>query len=160
MLRRSWLRAGVASSLILLSLLPAGCAKRVPVDEGTFEAQEKVVLTFTNDRSLHGRIDTASEVEYHDQGSVYRATIQSVSEETIVLENAILERSAGSVEEAALRLADARLEVTDPVPKIVLLRSEIEGVDRVRFDGPRTLRNISFWTFSGTILGLLLSERS
>ena len=150
---------GVSLALVLACLV-SGCAKRIPVDEGTFEAQEKVVLTFTNDRSLQGRIDTAAHVEYVDQGAIYRATIQSVSDETIVLEDAVLERSANSVEEAAYRLADARIEIDETVPKIVLLRKEIEGVERVGFDGTRTLRNVTYWTLSSAILGLLLGERS
>lgn len=154
----SRLLLGACSAFVLVCI--PGCAKRIPVEEGTFEAQEKVVLMFANDRVLRGRIDTASEVEYVDQGTVYRATVQSVSEETIVLENAILERSADSVEEAAARLADSRLEVEDAVPKIVLLRNEIEGVDRLGFDGPRTLRNVTYWSLSGVILSLLLGERS
>ncbi|MCA9754308.1 MAG: hypothetical protein KDA27_00790 [Candidatus Eisenbacteria bacterium] len=159
MYRASWLRVGVSSAL-LLTLVLTGCAKRVPVEDGAFEAQEKVVLTLSNDRSLEGRIDTGSAVVYTDQGSVYHATIQSVNEKTITLEDAVLERTAGSVEEAALRLADARREVADTVPQITLIRDEIQGVERVGFDGPRTLRNVTYWTLTSTIVSLLLGERS
>lgn len=156
---RTWLFRGVGL-VLMATLMTTGCAKRIPVDDGAFEAQENVVLLFSNDRSLHGKIDTDSNVRYVDAGSSYRAQISSVSETTIILEGVVLEKSAGSVEEAALRLGDSRMAVDDEIPEIVLLRSEVEGVERVGFDGPTTLRNVTFWGLSGVILGFLLGERS
>ncbi|MCA9727908.1 MAG: hypothetical protein KC729_09520 [Candidatus Eisenbacteria bacterium] len=153
---------GPVAAAVLVSFVVSltGCAKRVEVPDGAFEAQQKVVLTFAGDREVQGRIDTASGVRYVDQGSVYRARVRSVSEDSIVLSDLVLVQSAGSVEEVSSRLSDSRVSVSDDQPEIRLDRTDIQRVDLLRFDGTRTLRNLSFWSFSGAVLTMLLGERS
>lgn len=146
--------------LIALTFSMTGCAKRVESPDKAFEAQQKVVLTFSGNRTLQGRMEAASRVRYVDQGNVYRGRIRSVSEETIEVENLVLVESTGSVEQVAERLSDARVSIGENIPEVQLQRSEIERVELVRFDGGRTLRNLSFWSMSGAVLALLLSERS
>ena len=153
---------GLIGAVLLASFAfsMTGCAKRVESPDKAFEAQQKVVLTFSGDRTLQGRMQTASRVRYTDQGNVYRGRIRSLSEATIELENLVLLQSTGSVEQVTERLSDARVSIGENLPEVQLQRSEIERVDLVRFDGGRTLRNLSFWSFSGVVLALLLGERS
>lgn len=153
---------GLVQVALLLSFAFSmiGCAKRVESPDKVFEAQQKVALTFTGNRVVQGRIEAGSRVRYQDQGNVYRGRVRTVSDETIELENLILVETSGSVEQAAARLADARVAIGEGIPEVQLQRSEIERVDLIRFDGGRTLRNLSFWSFSGVVLALLLGERS
>lgn len=159
MTRRKWMVVALAFSLGF-GPWASGCSKRMPIEEGTFEAQEQVVLDFSGQRSVTGKIDQNSKVTYRDQGNQFSARIRTLSEETIVLENLILVQSSDPVQETTRRLADARVVLQDPLPNVVLSRSEIESVDRVQFDAPRTFKHISFWTMSAAVLALILGERS
>ena len=159
MIDRSSFRSGTAV-LCGLSLCLASCAKRVESPDGAFEVQQKVVISFQGDRSIEGKMDTGSKVVFSDAGTTYNARIQSLSEQNIILEELVLVQTAGSVEEVAYRLSDSRIEIDEAIPRMVLSRSDIERVDHVRFDGPNTLRNATFWTFSGAVLAMLLGERS
>jgi hypothetical protein len=154
-----WLFLGTALSMGLSPAL-VGCAKRMPVETGTFEAQQNVVLTFSNDRSLSGKIDTGSRVRYVDRGTIYRAKVKSLSEDSIVLDDLILIRTKGSVEEVVSRLSDSQVILTDPLPDVSLSRSEIQKVELLVFDARSTFQTLSFWSLSGVVLGLLLGERS
>jgi len=159
MIDRSSFRTG-AAVLCGLCLCLSSCAKRVESPDGAFEAQQSVVISFQGDRSVQGKMDTGSNVLFTDAGTTYNARIQSLSEQNIILEELVLVQEAGSVQEVAYRLADARIEVDEAVPRMVLPRSDIERVDHLRFDGTKTLRNVTFWGFSGAVLAMLLGERS
>ena len=159
MTRQRWMVAALAFALGVGPWL-SGCSKRVPIEEGTFEAQERIVLDFNNERSVSGKIDQDSKVTYRDQGNEFSARIKSLSEDTIVLENLILVQSSDPVQETQLRLADARVVLQDPLPNVVLSRGDIEAVNRLEFDAPRTFKHLSFWSLSAAVLALILGERS
>lgn len=157
---RKWTALALA-----IAMLPGpwaiGCAKRVPAEGGTFEAQQEVVLTFSDDRIISGKMDQNSSVTYRDaEGNRYRARVRSLSEESIVLENLVLVASDHPIQEVTRRMADSRIVLDEPVPEVTLTRSEIQNVERIGFDAGRTFKNISFWAFSGAILALILNERS
>lgn len=153
-------RALGVSALALFLVGTLGCAKRIPSPSGAFEATQRVVLTLSENRSISGRIGQGNRVEYAAAGTRYRARVRSLSEESIVLENLILTRRDGSSAEAAQRLRDSRIAITEPEESVTLLRKDIEQVAVLRPDTGRSLRGVGFWGMTAAFIVVLLGERS
>ncbi len=151
--------SGLLPVILALSLAAVGCTKRIPVESGEFDVSQKVVLTLTDGRTLEGRIGAGQRVEYRAEGAVYRGRVASLSTDSIEL-NELLLIDREDYELVDRRLADAKLQVTDPVPPIVIARAEIDRVERVQMDGYRTARGIGFWAYGSAMFLLLLGERS
>ncbi len=158
MIRRSarWL---VPVALASFLLAPLACTKRVLVDTGQFDATQKVLLTLKGDRSLKGKIAARQSVELREGDGLYRARVASVTEDSIRLENVLLLDEEG-YRTVNRRLADSRLVVTPADTSRVLLRSDVEKVELIRFDPLRTARGLGFWGYSGALFLLVLGERS
>lgn len=142
------------------ALLVTGCAKQIPVPGNTFEAQQKVVIELKSNRELRGKIERGSHVDYREGDQVYRAEVSSLSDSSIVLQDLSLVRTDGSFSEVRQRQADARASLGAVIPERRLNRSEIEKVHLLTFDPARSARGLGFWSCAGTVLVLLLSERS
>ena len=150
--------AGIAVCLLILGV--SACTKRVPVADGTFEAQQFVRLTFKDGRVLQGRIAPGNQAEYVDHGASYKARITSVDENEIVLGDAVLINQEGSYRLVGERLADARKQISAPLPAVTISRKDLEKVELVKVDAGKSVRRSIFWTYGGALLVLLLSERS
>ncbi|MBK8231109.1 MAG: hypothetical protein IPK72_11085 [Candidatus Eisenbacteria bacterium] len=152
---------GFLAALGFLAVLGlTGCAKQIPVPGNTFEAQQKVVIELKSNRELRGRIERGSHVDYREGDQVYRAEVTSLSDSSIVLQDLSLVRTSGSFTEVRERQADARASLGAVIPERRLSRSEIEKVHLLTFDPARSARGLGFWSCAGTVLVLLLSERS
>ena len=158
MIRRSlgWLGPLVLAVLVAGA---SGCTKRIPVESGQFDATQKVVLSFSNDRSLQGRIASGQKVEYRTGDAIYRARVNRVSPDTIGLTEILL-IDRGDYETVSRRLADSRLILSPPDSSVVLLRKELQKVELVRLDASRTARGLGFWSYGGALFLLFLVERS
>jgi hypothetical protein len=144
--------------LLVFGLL--GCAKRVPLEGGAFEAQQRVLVTLKDGRSLRGYIAPDQRVDYRDHGTLYRATVAEVSADDIRLEDLVQISSEGSFADVSARLADARTRLGAPLPPVTVSRSDIGTVELIRFDVYRALRNAAFWGYGGALFVLLLGQRS
>jgi hypothetical protein len=153
-------RVMLGLGVCLLAAGVVGCSKRVPVENGAFEAQQKVVLTFKEGRSLSGRIAPGNRVEYREKDAVYWGRVASVDEESIQIEALVLLERSHDFSAVSKRLADSRKRITDPVPPVTISRKDMEKVELVRTDAGKSFRKIAFWTYSGALLVLLLGERS
>lgn len=158
MIRRS-ARWAVLLLPVLLILGFAACTKRIPVEGTAFEATQNVLLTLRNDRSLKGRIGPGQRVEYRDGDAVYRARVTRVSADTIRLEGLLL-LDRGDYEVVSRRLADARLSAGPPEEAVVIPRADVEKVELVKFDAPRTARGLGFWSYGSALFLVFLGERS
>ena len=142
-----------------LLLFPAACSKRVPLQSGAFEAQQKVILTMKDGRSLRGRIAPGQRVEYRQEGSIYRADVTAVTADSIRLGRVLL-LDDGRYEALGRRLADGQVVVAPPIPLLSISRGEIAKVELQMFDGSRTVRSLGAWVYGSSILVMLLGERS
>lgn len=158
-MNRSLSRLLVGAGLVLLILGAAGCSKRVPMADGQFEAQQNVVLTLKDGRTLRGKMDPGRTVVYDDGTAIYRAQVESVSEERIRLENLLLVEQKGSYQAVSHRMADARVSIGEPAEAVSLERSEVEQVEQIRFDTWRSVRQVAFWSYAGAMVALLLGEQ-
>jgi hypothetical protein len=149
---------GVASLALVLS--SQGCTKNIPLPDGKFEAQQNVVLTLKDGRTIRGHIGPELRVEYRVKEATYRARVATVGNESIRLDGLILLDQGDSYSMVSQRLADARTQLTAPLPPVTFPRSDIERVDEVRFDSGRSIRKASFWIYGGALFVLLLGERS
>lgn len=152
--RGSWL--GLAAVL----LLAPACSKRVPSPDGAFDATQRVVLSFSGERRLLGKIGQGARVEFVDHGKHYRARVRSLSEDSIVLESLVLVRTSGSSEEVMSRYRDSRVTLEPAVESTTLARTDIQKVEVVRGDSSRSLREVGFWGAAGAFLVVFLGERS
>ncbi|MBD3162223.1 MAG: hypothetical protein GF346_07850 [Candidatus Eisenbacteria bacterium] len=150
-----WLLAVVGALLVT-----GGCAKRVPSTDLTFEAHQKVVLTFRTGEELEGKISPGSSVELREPNMVWMANVGQVTDEQIELVDLVALKRKDGVELETSRLADARRVAGETAPDKTFLRTEIVGVDHVRIDIGETARQASFWTYGAVVLGLLVGERS
>jgi hypothetical protein len=150
----------LAAGLLALVLGVSGCVKNVPLQDGNFEAQQKVLLTFKDGRTLRGMIAPGEHVEYREGGAVYRAQVAAVAPDSIQIENLVLQEREGSYDAVASRMADARVQITAPIQGKTLPRADVTKVELIQIDTVRTLRKAAFWTYGGAVLALLLGERS
>jgi hypothetical protein len=141
-----------------LLLFPNACSKRVPL-ETPFEAQQKVILTMKDGRSLRGRIAPGQRVEYRQDGSTYRADVTAVTADSIRL-GQILLLDDGKYEALGRRLADGQVVVAPPLPSLSIPRGEVTKVELQMFDGSRTARSLGAWVYGSALLLMLLGERS
>jgi hypothetical protein len=153
------LRALALAGLGGLLLFPTACSKRVPLESGAFEAQQKVILTMKDGRSLRGRIAPGQRVEYRDAGSIYRADVTAVTADSIRLGQVLL-LDDGRYEALGRRLADGQVVVAPPLPSLSISRGEVAKVELQMFDGSRTARSLGAWVYGSTLLLMLLGERS
>ena len=151
-------RALALAGLGCLLLFPAACSKRVPLEK-PFEAQQKVILTMKDGRSLRGRIAPGQRVEYRQDGSVYRADVTAVTADSIRLGRVLL-LDDGRYEALGRRLADGQVVVAPPLPSLSISRGEIAKTELQMFDGSRTARSLGAWVYGSGILVMLLGERS
>jgi hypothetical protein len=155
-------RALVRGALVVMSgllLSPAACSKRIPVESGAFEAQQTVVLTLRDGRSLRGRIAPGQRVEYRHDGAVFRAQVTAVTADSIRLGDVLL-LDNGQYDVVGRRLADGQIVVKPPLPSLCIARGEVAKVELQKFDGYRTARSLGAWVYGSTLLMLLLGERS
>ncbi len=136
-----------------------GCSKYVPLEDGMFEAQQKVLVTLEDGRTVEGRIAPGNTVTYTNDHSVYRARVASVTETAVSLEELNLVDRADSYELVRARLAEARRWVEPPVDEVTLSREEFERVDLISFDPARLTRVVTFWGYGAGVVVLLLTER-
>lgn len=136
-----------------------GCSKRVPLEDGVFQAQQKVLVTFDDGRTLEGRIAPGNTVTFTENRSVYRAKVSSVTESAIDLEELNLVDEADSYELVRARLADARRWIAPTEDQITLSRDNIESVDLLTFDPARFARVVTFWGYGAAVAILLIGER-
>jgi hypothetical protein len=148
-----------AAGLGCLLLLPAACAKRIPVEDGKFEAQQRVVLTLRDGRMLRGRIAPGQRVEYREKGATYRADVTAVTPDSIRLGRVLLVDD-GHFQAVGARLASATVEVGTPLPEVGISRAEVAKVELQKFDGYRTARSLGAWLYGSAVFVLLLGERS
>lgn len=137
-----------------------GCAKRIPLEGGAFEANQKVVLTMKDGRTLRGHIAPDERVEYRDQDKIYRGRVIEVTDEIIRVGDLVLVEGINSYDTTLRRMKDSRLRLAPAGEPITLSRDEVAKVEQVVLDTGRTLRKTVFWTYGGTLLVVLLGERS
>jgi hypothetical protein len=141
-----------------LLLFPAACSKRIPLAQ-PFEAQQKVILTLRDGRSLRGRIAPGQRIEYRHDGSIFRADVMAVTPDSIRLGQVFLVDD-GRYEALGRRLADGQLLVAPTLPSLSIARGEVAKMELEVFDGYRTARSLGAWVYGSTLLMLLLGERS
>ncbi len=146
--------------LCCLIAVMSGCSKRVPLEDGVFQAQQKVLVTFDDGRTLEGRIAPGNTVTFTENRSVYRARVSTVTESAIELEEVNLVDEADSYELVRARLADARRWIVPAEGHITLSRENIESVDLLTFDPARFARVATFWGYGAAVAILLNGERS
>jgi hypothetical protein len=153
-------RALLALGILILAAGAMDCSKRVPVENGAFEAQQKVVLTFKDGRTIEGRIAPGNRVSYQDQGAIYQGRVASVDEDSIQVSDLVLIQRQKDLSAAVSRLADSRKRISDPQPPVTVARKDLEKVELLRFDAAKSVRKMPFWAYGSAILILLLGERS
>jgi hypothetical protein len=139
-------------------LCPTACTKRIPL-ERPYEAQDKVVLTLKDGRSLRGRIAPGQRVEYRQDQLLYRAQVTAVTPDSIRLGDILLVND-GNYEALGHRLADGQVVVAPPLAAVAIARSQVAKVELQKFDGYRTARSFGVWAYGSTLLVLLLGDRS
>ncbi len=150
----------LAAGLCIAALAFTGCAKRVPLESGQFEAQQNILLTMADGSTVQGKIAPGRTVDFRRSGALYRARVNSVTEDAIRLTDLNLIDQADSYAPTVARLSDARMQVGPPGEDVNLLRSDISKVELIRFDTGKTVRRTAFWTYGGAIVLALLGERS
>jgi hypothetical protein len=145
---------------VLILGVAAGCTKRVPVEVGSLDPRQRVVVTFTDGSQVRGRIGLDERVEVTSQGSVYGGRIQDVTLEEITLRDCRLLRAQADREAQWSRLVDARHELGAEPREFTFRRADITRIDQVKLDALRTASQSVFWTLAGALSAFLLAERS
>jgi len=153
-----WLGPWVGLAVVLG--VAAGCTKRVPVETGTLDPRQKVVLTFADGSQITGQIGLDERIEVVTQGQVYRGRVQDVTLDDILLRDCRLLRSVADRHAQWARMIDARHDLGEPPQEFTFRRADITRIERVQLDPLRTASQSVFWTLAGALSAFLLAERS
>ncbi|MCK4413640.1 MAG: hypothetical protein KAY32_08855 [Candidatus Eisenbacteria sp.] len=153
-------RVSLAVLAVLLVLGGSACTKRIPVEDGTFDAMDSFVITFSDGSSIQGKIGLNERVQVITDGDVYRGTIVDVTIDDIWVEDCRLIRSLGKHDAELSRLSHARHHIDEMPQEFTFNRADIERVEQVKLDGLRTASRSVFWTVTGVVSAFLLSEKS
>jgi hypothetical protein len=154
--RRVWL----ALLAVLFLLGSGGCTKRIPVEDGTFDAMNPFVITLADGSTIKGKIGLNETVEVTTGGKVYRGMIADISVDDIWVEDCRLIRSLESPEVEIARLSHARHHVDELPQEFIFNRADIERVEQVKLDALRMASRSVFWAVTGVVSTFLLSEKS
>jgi hypothetical protein len=150
------------SILVLVAwgvLAAQGCSKRIEGTPEDFGSAKHVFVTFKNGESIDGYVMPKAEVNYGTLDRIYKAKVAAIDADKIVLEDAILIRERREFEIARKRMQTGNLEVAPRIDRVELHRHDIEKVESVVGDKPRSARRIAFWTYTTFVVALILNAR-
>ncbi len=148
------------TALVVLLTVGPGCTKLVLLEEPTFDARRAVVITFQDGSQIRGKVGLDEKVELTTGGAVYRGMVADVTEDEIVLERCYFVCQADDFTAGRERMIKARVDLGVELVDFVFQREQIARVELIKVDAMRTATQAGFWTLSGAVSALLLSERS
>lgn len=155
----STMRLAVMAAALGTVLVVNGCAKLVPSTQDNFSAASKMVVTFRDGETLTGRIAEGEDVTYVTFGRVYRATIEEMNPNDILLADAYVQEEYDRFAIQRDRMERSNLHLRDGTTRIRIPRYKIVSVEEIGFDRMKTARGTVFWGFTSFVLSQILGAR-
>lgn len=149
----------VVAPAAALALACVGCAKQTPSTVEDFSAASKHVVTLRDGETLTGRIAEGEDVTFVTFGRVYRARVEDVGANDIILSGAYVQEEYDRFEVQRDRMEDTELYLRDGTTRIRIPTYKIVDVQEINFDIRRTARSSLFWGFTTFVLSQILSAR-
>jgi len=144
----------------VLGAAVGGCTQLTPASVADFGAEKTVLVTMRDGETLKGHIDLGEKVTYTSIGRVYRAEIESLSDNgDMVLARPYLQEEYGEYALQRERMAESELEVPAEIDKIEIPAYKIEKVEEISFDRMKSARAAGFWGFTILVAASVLSAR-
>jgi hypothetical protein len=155
-----WRALGLWVGLVVVLGASTGCTKRAPLETGTLDPRQRVVITFADSTQIVGKVGLDERVDLHYQGHVYRGRIEDVTLDDIALRDCRLLRSMGDQEAQWSRVIDAHHELEGAPQEFSFRRADITRIEQIKLDSFRTASQSLFWMLAGAVYTFLLAERS
>ena len=137
-----------------------GCSQLSPASVADFGAEKTVVVTLRDGETIKGHIDIGEQVTFTSIGRVYRAEVESLSDNgDLVLKNPYLQEEYGSFALQRERMKESVLEVPGGVERIEVPAYKILKVEEISLDRMRSARAAGFWGFTLFVAASVLSAR-
>jgi small nuclear ribonucleoprotein (snRNP)-like protein len=150
---------GLSWALVLV-LSAGGCAKLTPASTADFGAEKSVLVTLRDGETIKGHIDVGENVIFTTFGRVYRAEVESVSDNgDIVLANAYIQEEYDKFWLQRERMEDATLRVTDDTQRISIPAYKVVKVEEVSMDRMKSARAAGFWGFTVFVVARIMNTR-
>lgn len=145
---------------LILALAVGGCTKLAPASTSDFGAEKTVLVTLRDGETLKGHIDVGENVIFTTFGRVYRAEVESVSDNgDIVLANAYIQEEYEKYWLQRERMEDATLRVRDDTQRISIPAYKIVKVEEVSMDRMKSARAAGFWGFTVFVVARIMNTR-
>jgi hypothetical protein len=125
-----------------------------------FGAEKTVVVTLRDGETVKGHLDIGEEVTFTTIGRVYRAQVESLSDNgDMVLKNPYLQEEYGGFSLQRQRMTDSKLEIPGGVDRIEIPAYKIVKVEESSFDRMKSARAAGFWGFTLFVAASVLNAR-
>lgn len=134
--------------------------KLTPASTADFGAEKSVLVTLRDGETIKGHIDVGENVIFTTFGRVYRAEVESVSDNgDIVLSNAYVQEEYEQYWLQRERMEDATLRVQDETQRISIPAYKIVKVEEVSMDRGRSAWAAGFWGFTIFVASMIMGTR-
>jgi small nuclear ribonucleoprotein (snRNP)-like protein len=148
------------SWVLILALTAGGCSKLAPATTADFGAEKAVLVTLRDGETIKGHIDVGENVTFTTFGRVYRAEVESVSDNgDIVLSNAYIQEEYERYWLQRQRMENATLRVQDETQRISIPAYKIVKVEEVSMDRMKSARAAGFWGFTMFVVARIMNAR-
>ena len=145
---------------LILALAVGGCAKLTPASTADFGAEKTVLVTLRDGETLKGHIDVGRKVTFTTFGRVYRAEVESVSDNgDIVLVDPYIQEEYEKYQVQRERMEDATLRIRDETQRISIPAYKIVKVEEVSMDRMKSARAAGFWGFTVFVVARIMNTR-
>jgi len=131
-----------------------------PASIADFGAEKTVVVTLRDGETIKGHLDVGEEVTVTSIGRVYRAEVESLSDNgDMVLKNPYLQEEYGGFSLQRERMKRSQLEISGGIERIEVSAYKIVKVEETSFDRMKSARAAGFWGFTIFVAASVLSAR-
>lgn len=153
-----WRSAAYLAAVALVCA--AGCSTLSPASVDDFGAEKTLLVTLRDGQTVKGHIDEGESVVFTTFGRVYRAEIQSLSDNgDIVLTNLFIQEEYEKYSVQRQRMESSVLRIEGDTESVSIPAYQIVQVEEISMDKGRSSWSAGFWGFTAFVAAMIMSTR-
>ena len=153
-------RSAAYLAAVALVCSALGCSSLSPASVDDFGAEKTLLVTLRDGQTIKGHIDEGETVVFTTFGRVYRADIESLSDNgDIVLINLYVQEEYEKVAVQRERMESSVLRIEGDTETISIPAYQIVQVEEISMDKGRSAWAAGFWGFTVFVASMIMSTR-
>jgi hypothetical protein len=153
-------RSAAYLAAVALVCIACGCTTLSPASVDDFGAEKTLLITLRDGQTIKGNIDEGETVIFTTFGRVYRADIESLSDNgDIVLVNLFIQEEYEKYAVQRERMESSKLRIEDDTQSISIPAYQIVQVEEIAMDKARSAWSAGFWGFTVFVAAMIMSTR-